>query len=41
MAAREKIEEDNNRNLGISYDGVDDLFDHCNGQDGAPDMGSV
>lgn len=35
MAAGEKIEAHNNGDSGIYNDGMDDLFDCCDGKDGA------
>lgn len=41
MAAGEKIEAHNNSDSGISDDGVDDILDHSNGEDGASNLGSI
>lgn len=41
MAAREEIEADYYNNRRVFDDGLDDLPDHCDGEDGAPNMGSL
>jgi hypothetical protein len=41
MEARAEAEENNHGSPGVCDDGLDDLFDHCNSEDRAPNMGSL
>lgn len=41
MEARTEAKENNNGGFGVCDHGVDDLFDHCHGEDGAQSMGSL
>ncbi len=41
MAPREKVEEDHHRDCRLFTDGMDDILDNCDREDGAPNMGPV
>ncbi len=41
MEAGTETKENNNGNCGICDNSLDDLFDHCDCKDGAPNMGSL
>lgn len=41
MEARTEAKEDNNGISWVCDNSVDDLFDHCHGEDGAQSMGSI
>lgn len=41
MEARTEAEEDNNSRFWVCDDSLDDLFDHCHGEDDTQSMGSI
>lgn len=41
MAPREEVEEAHHSNSRLFTDGLDDILDHCDCENGAPNMGPI
>lgn len=41
MAPGEKVEKDHHGDSRLFIDGMDDILDHCDRKNGAPNMGPV